>query len=64
MILTQEDLQKIENKGFSKTDFCLDPKDVDGFWQLKNINEQCYFLSDKEKCTIYNIRPRGCRLYP
>jgi len=68
MILTQEDLERIENLGYDRNDFCLQPNEADGFWQLQNVSsplgDKCYFLSDEGECTIYNDRPEGCRLYP
>ena len=64
MLLTNEDIQKIELNGYSKEKFCLNPKEANGFWQLRNINGRCYFLNDNGKCSIYAIRPQGCRVYP
>lgn len=64
MILSQEDLARIEEVGHDRKDFILGGKATrEGFWQLKNVNGKCYFLKDG-KCSIYSIRPRGCRLYP
>ena len=35
------------------------------YFQLKNVNDHCYFLDETSKaCKIYEIRPQGCRFYP
>ena len=64
MILTSEDLTRIEQSGYTRKDFCLPRSEFDGFWQLRNINGRCFFLDKEGKCTIYSIRPYGCRVYP
>jgi len=68
MILTQADLERIENLGYDRRQFCLPPEEADGFWQLRNENSplgmKCFFLSDEGECTIYEDRPEGCRIYP
>jgi Fe-S-cluster containining protein len=60
MLLSLGEIEKIVNLGFSKDDFCYL---VDGLYQLKNINGQCFFLKDNQ-CQIYRQRPQGCRYYP
>ena len=64
MILTDEDLTRIEKAGNLRKDFCLPRSEADGFWQLKNIDSRCFFLNKEGQCTIYSIRPYGCRVYP
>ncbi len=64
MLLTQEDLNRIESLGYSRKEFCLDPKETDGFWQLRNIKGRCFFLTQDGKCSIYESRPAGCKVYP
>ncbi len=64
MLLSSEDLERIEAKGFNREEFCLDPKQADGFWQLRNVDGRCFFLNKEGQCTIYYDRPMGCRLYP
>ncbi len=64
MLLTTEDLERIESHGYKREEFCLDPKKANGFWQLRNIDGKCFFLDEKGRCKIYQIRPLGCRLYP
>ncbi len=60
MPLLQEDIERIEKKGFPADTFS--EKDGD-FIVLKNRNGACVFLK-KSQCTIYSFRPTGCRLYP
>lgn len=64
MILTNEDLSRIEKSGHSRKEFCLPRSEPDNFWQLRNINGRCFFLDNEGRCTIYSIRPFGCRVYP
>lgn len=68
MLLTQEDLERIESHGHKREEFCLPPEKADGFWQLRNIEspigKKCYFLEDNGRCGIYEYRPDGCKLYP
>ena len=61
MILAQEDISRITNLGYNREDFCY--QDDDGFFKLKNINDECFFLKEN-KCIIYDNRPQGCRFYP
>ncbi|NHJ48158.1 MAG: YkgJ family cysteine cluster protein [Asgard group archaeon] len=60
MMLSQKDIDEITKLGYDKNDFCIL---VDGFYQLKNIDDQCYFLQNNQ-CQIYSHRPQGCRYYP
>ena len=64
MLLTNEDIIRIEAEGYSKIDFCLPKKETEGVNQLKNVKGRCYFLTEKGKCSIYDKRPMGCRVYP
>jgi Fe-S-cluster containining protein len=36
---------------------------IDGWLQLKNYDGRCVF-NDGKKCSIYEYRPEGCKLYP
>ncbi len=57
MPLTDQDIERITLSG--KEDFFHgDTK------QLKNFQGRCVFLTEMGDCTIYGIRPWGCRLYP
>jgi uncharacterized protein len=60
MILCQEDIKRIKNLGFKK-DFFVVQKD--GWFMLKNHEGRCVFHNGT-KCSIYENRPIGCRLYP
>jgi len=60
MLLSNADIKRIENLGFSR-DLFVD--DVEGWLQLKNQNDHCVF-HDGMKCLIYAHRPEGCTLYP
>ncbi len=68
MILTQEDLERIESAGYNREEFLLPMDESDNFFQLKNVEsllgKKCYFLNLKGDCSIYKIAPKGCKLYP
>ena len=68
MLLTVEDIERIEKGGYKREDFTLPIQTTDGFYQLRNIEgplgTTCFFLDPKGKCTIYQIAPKGCKLYP
>jgi uncharacterized protein len=60
MILSNHDIEIIEKFGYDRTVFSENHHD----WiQLKNIHGRCVF-HDGNKCTIYEHRPEGCKLYP
>ncbi|MEA2070060.1 MAG: YkgJ family cysteine cluster protein [Asgard group archaeon] len=61
MILSQVDIQRLMERGYEQDSFCY--QDDDGFFRLRNSNGQCVFLKEN-RCTIYDIRPQGCRFYP
>lgn len=61
MLLTRKEIVKIEQLGYNRKDFAF--KNDDGFYQLKNRKDSCFFLKDN-KCVIYDHRPQGCRFYP
>jgi Fe-S-cluster containining protein len=60
MILSEKDIDRIQNLGFSYDYFI---KVNNGWLQLKNKDGLCVFHNCK-KCLIYENRPEGCRLYP
>ena len=60
MHLTQTDILRITQQ-YPSTSFFTQTKD--GWLQLKNHSGRCIF-HDGNECTIYPIRPTGCRLYP
>ncbi len=59
MPLSEDDVRRIAEAGHR--DFYH--QDEEGYFILRNVNGRCVFLG-KEGCTIYAIRPEGCRLYP
>jgi Fe-S-cluster containining protein len=60
MLLSSSDIVRIRGLGFSE-DFFVVKKN--GNRQLKNLSGRCVFHNG-QRCTIYNYRPEGCRLYP
>ena len=63
MLLSKEDVEKLESAGFSREDFTSIGKD--GLMRLRNVREWCYFYNSVEKkCQVYEDRPLGCLLYP
>jgi len=62
MILLREDIERIASLGFNAEEFIVYSK---GFYRLKNVDGRCVFLNPKTRlCSIYDWRPKGCRLYP
>lgn len=59
MTLVEADVLRLQAQGFSG--FCREMSD--GSLQLVNLDGKCFFLKDG-RCSIYSIRPEGCRLYP
>ncbi len=63
MLLSTEDIERLERKGYSKKFFVR--FDREGYAKLRNQQGQCVFYNaEKQKCKIYKDRPLGCRLYP
>ena len=61
MLLSNSDIVRIRGLGFSE-DFFIVKKNGTAR-QLKNLSGRCVFHNG-QRCTIYNYRPEGCRLYP
>jgi len=62
MELLPEDIERITALGFQLKDFAVFDGEV---WRLKNVDGHCVFLDSRSmRCTIYDNRPIGCRLYP
>lgn len=65
MVLTQADVERIT----AFTDLDQDAfafRADDGFLQLRtqeDAKRSCYFLKEQH-CSIFDVRPEGCRLYP
>ncbi|MHA1804058.1 MAG: YkgJ family cysteine cluster protein [Promethearchaeota archaeon] len=66
MLLSKSDILRIQKRYFNKPEkkeFFF--KNKTGMYQLKNINNKCYFFEATTKtCKIYEIRPKGCEFYP
>ena len=66
MPLSEIDIQRILKKipnMMSSEVFVL--KDKEGIKRLKNRDEHCVFFNQNTGlCTIYKVRPQGCRFYP
>jgi Fe-S-cluster containining protein len=63
MLLSKEDIERLERLGFSREDFTVSGRD--GLTRLRNVEELCYFYYPEEKkCQVYEYRPLGCFIYP
>jgi hypothetical protein len=63
MLLSKEDVERLERLGFSREDFTV--TGGDGLPRLRNAREWCYFYDPEEKkCQVYEYRPLGCFIYP
>ncbi len=62
MLLLDSDVKRIRALGYNEEYFSrLDP---DGFKVLRNSSEGRCVFHDGSQCTIYENRPKGCKLYP
>jgi uncharacterized protein len=61
MFLLDEDIERITGLGYDEQ-FFVEP--LEGFKVLKNSNAGRCVFHDGTKCTIYENRPKGCKLYP
>jgi Fe-S-cluster containining protein len=59
MTLTEADVTRLESTG--ATDFYA--VNSEGDLQLRNTDGSCIFLIE-ERCSVYDSRPEGCRIYP
>jgi len=63
MLLSKKDIKRLEEKGFSENQFVQ--YDRQGYAQLKNRDGYCIFYDLKNRqCSVYVVRPAGCRVYP
>ncbi|MDR0318894.1 MAG: YkgJ family cysteine cluster protein [Nitrososphaerota archaeon] len=63
MLLSNDDVKRIEKRGFHKKYFMKISKD--GYVQLRNYNGYCAFYSlEEHRCIIYSDKPSGCGVYP
>jgi len=60
MPLTDEDITRIIEHGYSFPDFVVERENE---FYLRNRSGKCFFL-ETTGCEIYSFRPEGCRLYP
>ncbi len=61
MPLTRTDVERLAGLGHDPAAFTLVE---DGFTFLTNVEDRCYFLDHGGRCSVYEGRPEGCRLYP
>ncbi len=63
MLLSNDDINRLEKKGFHKKYFLT--IDKSGYAQLKNRNGYCVFYDlEKRQCSVYLDKPSGCSVYP
>jgi Fe-S-cluster containining protein len=63
MLLSAEDIERLERKGYSKKFFVR--FDRARYAKLRNLQGHCVFYdAEKQRCKVYRERPLGCRLYP
>ncbi|UCF45193.1 MAG: YkgJ family cysteine cluster protein [Candidatus Bathyarchaeota archaeon] len=63
MLLSAEDIERLEGKSYSKKFFVR--FDRAGYAKLRNRLGYCVFYDvKKQRCKVYRERPLGCRLYP
>jgi Fe-S-cluster containining protein len=63
MLLANEDIERLERKGYSKQFFAR--FDRASYATLRNQQGCCVFYdAEKRRCKVYADRPLGCRIYP
>jgi Fe-S-cluster containining protein len=63
MLLSGEDIVRLERRGYSKDFFVR--FDSEGYALLRNRQGHCVFYDvDERRCDVYAFRPSGCRVYP
>jgi len=63
MLLSKEDIQRLERKGYERDFFVR--YDRHGYAILQNRDGQCVFFDpEKRVCREQENRPLGCRIYP
>lgn len=63
MLLSLQDITRLEKKGFNKSYFAK--FDRQGYAVLKNRDGYCVFYDlNQRQCSVYLDRPAGCRVYP
>ncbi|MDG6923530.1 MAG: YkgJ family cysteine cluster protein [Nitrososphaerota archaeon] len=61
MLLLDEDVERISGLGYEEKFFVAKSQ---GFKVLKNSRAGRCVFHDETRCTIYENRPKGCKLYP
>jgi len=67
MLLSSSDIQRINEKtDFSVNEYSFVNKLGHRTLKNKDVKDrlQCFFLDEQGRCTIYEIRPKGCQYYP
>jgi len=62
MPLTTGDMERILRETGRGPEQFSEP--MDGWFRLRNVGGRCFFLGGNGLCTIYDLRPMGCRYYP
>ncbi len=63
MLLCKKDIKSLEKRGLNQRQFIN--FDKNGYAMLKNRDGYCVFYDLKNrKCSVYEDRPKGCRVYP
>ncbi len=63
MPLLESDLERLEAHTGRPRDAFSEQDETDRPRRLSNTDGHCVFLGD-QGCTVYDVRPAGCRLYP
>jgi Fe-S-cluster containining protein len=64
MLLLDEDVERISKLGYDEKFFVAKESQEVGFKVLKNSRAGRCVFHDGTQCTIYENRPKGCKLYP
>jgi len=65
MILSEKEYKKILKKYPDLRSLNAFWRDEEGFLRMRTINRECVFFDKTTKmCSIYELRPMGCRIYP
>jgi Fe-S-cluster containining protein len=63
MLLSAEDIERLERKGYDRDFFVR--FDAEGYATLRNNRGYCVFYdAEKRRCKVRAHRPLGCRIYP
>ena len=63
MILSKKDIKRLMDRGYNQKQFVR--YDKQGYATLKNRDGYCIFYDlTNRRCSEYEYRPSGCRVYP